>query len=47
MARPARHRDRPRHRREITVTIGGLLHHDGRYRQVTTLTEHRAFPAWT
>jgi hypothetical protein len=30
---------------EITVSIGGQPHHTGRYRLLTTLTDHRAFPA--
>jgi Insertion element 4 transposase N-terminal/Transposase DDE domain len=30
---------------EITVTIAGHPHHTGRYRLITTLTDHRAFPA--
>lgn len=30
---------------EITVTTGGKPHHTGRYRLLTTLTDHRAFPA--
>ena len=30
---------------EITVTTSGQPHHTGRYRLVTTLTDHRAFPA--
>ena len=30
---------------EITVTTDGQPHHTGRYRLITTLTDHRAFPA--
>jgi hypothetical protein len=30
---------------EITVTTGGQPHHTSRYRLITTLTDHRAFPA--
>jgi hypothetical protein len=30
---------------EITVTTAGQPHHTGRYRLITTLTDHRAFPA--
>jgi len=30
---------------EITVTTGGQPHHTGHYRLITTLTDHRAFPA--
>jgi hypothetical protein len=30
---------------EITVTVGGKPHHTGRYRLLTTLTDHHTFPA--
>ncbi len=30
---------------QITVTTGGQPHHTGRYRLITTLTDHRAYPA--